>query len=89
MWRRLIEICRQRWLFAFLLSQGGEFAFVVFGVARAARLFTAEWEALLTITVALSMATTPLLLLAHDRLMGSPRAGHERRARHDRPTKAR
>ncbi|MFZ3323316.1 MAG: glutathione-regulated potassium-efflux system protein KefC [Usitatibacter sp.] len=72
-----IEICRQRWLFAFLLSQGGEFAFVVFGVARAARLFTAEWEALLTITVALSMATTPLLLLARDRLMGS-RAKAER-----------
>ena len=45
---QVIEICRQRWLFAFLLSQGGEFAFVVFGVARAARLFTAEWEALLT-----------------------------------------
>jgi glutathione-regulated potassium-efflux system ancillary protein KefC len=66
-----IEICRQRWLFAFLLSQGGEFAFVVFGVAREARVFTAEWEGLLTITVALSMATTPLLLLAHDKLMGS------------------
>ena len=25
---------RQRWLFAALLAQGGEFAFVVFGVAR-------------------------------------------------------
>jgi glutathione-regulated potassium-efflux system ancillary protein KefC len=66
-----IDICRQRWLFAFLLSQGGEFAFVVFETAREAKLFTAEWEALLTITVALSMATTPLLLLAHDKLMGS------------------
>ncbi len=64
-----IEICRQRWLFAFLLSQGGEFAFVVFGTAREASLFTAEWEGLLTITVALSMATTPLLLLAHDRFI--------------------
>jgi glutathione-regulated potassium-efflux system ancillary protein KefC len=65
----MIDICRDRWLFAFLLSQGGEFAFVVFGVARAARLFSPEWEALLTITVALSMATTPLLLVAHDRFM--------------------
>ena len=64
-----IDICRDRWLFAFLLSQGGEFAFVVFGAARAARVFSPEWEALLTITVALSMATTPLLLLAHDRFM--------------------
>jgi len=62
-----IAICRDRWLFMVLLSQGGEFAFVVFGAARAARVFTPEWEALLTITVALSMATTPLLLAAHDR----------------------
>ncbi len=74
-----IEICRQRWLFAFLLSQGGEFAFVVFGAARAAHVFTPEWEALLTITVALSMATTPLLLLAHDRFVGR-RARDERAA---------
>ena len=64
-----IQLCRQRWLFAFLLSQGGEFAFVVFGAARAARLFDHQWEALLTITVALSMATTPLLLLLHDRVV--------------------
>ncbi|HEY2628817.1 MAG TPA: glutathione-regulated potassium-efflux system protein KefC [Usitatibacter sp.] len=76
---QLIEICRQRWLFAFLLSQGGEFAFVVFATAREAKIFTAEWEALLTITVALSMATTPLLLLAHDKLMGS-RAQADREA---------
>ncbi|HEX4780665.1 MAG TPA: glutathione-regulated potassium-efflux system protein KefC [Usitatibacter sp.] len=68
---QLIEICRQRWLFAFLLSQGGEFAFVVFQTAREARVFTPQWEALLTIVVALSMATTPLLLLAHDKLIGS------------------
>jgi glutathione-regulated potassium-efflux system ancillary protein KefC len=64
-----IDICRDRWLFAFLLSQGGEFAFVVFGAARAARVFSPEWEALLTVTVALSMATTPLFLLAHDRFL--------------------
>ena len=64
-----IDICRDRWLFAFLLSQGGEFAFVVFGAAKAAALFSREWEALLTITVALSMATTPLFLILHDRYM--------------------
>jgi glutathione-regulated potassium-efflux system ancillary protein KefC len=61
-----IDICRDRWLFALLLSQGGEFAFVVFGAARSAALFSPEWEALLTIAVALSMATTPLFLAAHD-----------------------
>jgi glutathione-regulated potassium-efflux system ancillary protein KefC len=57
---------RQRWLFAVLLSQGGEFAFVVFGAARLAGLLPVEWDALLTMAVALSMATTPLLLLLHD-----------------------
>ncbi len=57
---------KQRWLFAILLSQGGEFAFVVFGASRVAGVLSKEWDALLTIAVALSMATTPLLLIAHD-----------------------
>jgi glutathione-regulated potassium-efflux system ancillary protein KefC len=68
---------RERWLFAFVLSQGGEFAFVVFGSARAAGVLTAEWISLLTMVVALSMAATPLLLLAYDRFMG----GQARRER--------
>ena len=64
---RVIGINRkQRWLFAFLLSQGGEFAFVVFGASRVAGVLSREWEALLTMAVALSMATTPLLLILHD-----------------------
>lgn len=57
---------RQRWQFAILLSQGGEFGFVVFGAARIAGVLSKEWEALLTMTVALSMASTPLLLILHD-----------------------
>ena len=57
---------RQRWLFAVLLSQGGEFAFVVFGAAQLAGVLSSEWTALLTMVVALSMATTPLLLMLHD-----------------------
>ncbi len=61
----------QRWLFAFLLAQGGEFAFVVFGSARLAGVITREWEALFTIAVALSMAATPLMLIIHDRLICS------------------
>jgi glutathione-regulated potassium-efflux system ancillary protein KefC len=65
-----LEIGRERWLFAALLAQAGEFAFVVFGVARGARVLTGEWEALLTAAVALSMAATPLLLLAHDAWLG-------------------
>ena len=59
---------RQRLLFAILLSQGGEFGFVVFTSARVAGVLTREWEALLTVAVALSMAATPLLLLAFDRM---------------------
>jgi glutathione-regulated potassium-efflux system ancillary protein KefC len=50
-------------MFAALLSQGGEFAFVVFGAAATAHLLTPEWNGLLTLVVALSMATTPLLVL--------------------------
>ncbi|MDB4979854.1 MAG: Glutathione-regulated potassium-efflux system protein KefC, partial [Myxococcales bacterium] len=53
-----------------LLAQGGEFAFVVFGVAGQARLLPGAWDALLTLVVALSMALTPFLLLAQDRLSG-------------------
>lgn len=58
----------QRWLFAALLVQGGEFAFVVFGVARAARLLPGDWDGLLTLTVALSMALTPVLLIVLERV---------------------
>jgi glutathione-regulated potassium-efflux system ancillary protein KefC len=57
----------QRFLFAALLVQGGEFAFVVFGVARTANLLPGHWDALLTLTVALSMALTPLFLFLYDR----------------------
>ena len=66
---RLHVSSRQGWLFAVLLSQGGEFAFVVFGAAQQARLLPGNWDARLTLTVALSMALMPLLLIAHDRLL--------------------
>jgi glutathione-regulated potassium-efflux system ancillary protein KefC len=56
----------QAGLFAALLSQGGEFAFVVFGVARSARVLPGNWDKLLTLTVALSMAFTPVLVIIAD-----------------------
>ncbi|WP_034348905.1 glutathione-regulated potassium-efflux system protein KefC [Noviherbaspirillum massiliense] len=59
----------QQALFAFLLSQGGEFAFVVFGAAATAQIFSADTASLLIVVVALSMALTPLLLLIHDRII--------------------
>ncbi|MBL8516532.1 MAG: glutathione-regulated potassium-efflux system protein KefC [Betaproteobacteria bacterium] len=65
--RMLGVTTRQRLLFAMLLSQGGEFAFVVLAAAKGSAVIAPEWNALFTIAVALSMATTPLLLILHDR----------------------
>lgn len=59
---------RQSWLFAALIGQGSEFAFVVFLAAGQSGLLSDGWDRILTLAVALSMATTPLLLLLHDRL---------------------
>ena len=65
---RIIRVTpRERWRFSFILAQGGEFAFVVFASAREASVISREWDALLTVVVAISMAATPLLLRAHDR----------------------
>lgn len=54
---------RQRGLFAILLGQGSEFAFVIFGAAQMAGVLPQEWAKALTLAVALSMAVTPLLLV--------------------------
>jgi len=58
----------QRWPFAALLAQGSEFAFVVFAVARDAKVLPAPWNDMLPLAVALSMALTPLALAAGNRL---------------------
>jgi glutathione-regulated potassium-efflux system ancillary protein KefC len=54
--------------FALILSQGGEFAFVVFGAAATARVFSSEVASTLVVVVALSMVVTPLVLMAWDRM---------------------
>jgi len=59
----------QRWFFAITLSQGGEFAFVLTNTAQAEGIVPAEAAGLLVAVVALSMMTTPLLLIVHDRLI--------------------
>jgi glutathione-regulated potassium-efflux system ancillary protein KefC len=59
----------ERPVFTLLLAQGGEFAFVVFQAAAAARVFSAETASLLIGAVAVSMLVSPLLLLAVDRLV--------------------
>jgi glutathione-regulated potassium-efflux system ancillary protein KefC len=53
-------------LFATLLGQGSEFAFVVFSTARSANVLPEEWTRILTLAVALSMAATPVLLALLD-----------------------
>lgn len=56
-----------RMLLAVLLSQVGEFAFVVIAAARSFGAMPAKDADLLMLIAALSMVTTPLLLIAHDR----------------------
>lgn len=60
-----------------LLSQAGEFGFVLFPLATTARLITPEAASLFGAVVTLSMATTPLLMRLIDRL----EADEARRAR--------
>jgi len=67
-------------LFAFALAQGGEFAFVLFSFATQSSVLPRDVAALLVAVVALSMAATPLLLLAHERLV-APRVGTRERER--------
>ncbi len=51
---------------AFVLSQGGEFAFVIFTAAVGAGVLALETSDLLIVVVTLSMAATPLLYLANE-----------------------
>ena len=58
---------------AISISQGGEFAFVLFGVGAASSVLASEQTELLSVVVTLSMAATPLLLLLDD-WAGKPRS---------------
>ena len=69
----------QRALFACLLSQGGEFAFVVFGEARKADVLSENTAAILIVVVALSMVATPLLLIVCDKLIAPRYRGGQAR----------
>ena len=60
---------QERPVFALLLAQGGEFAFVVFQAAAGAQVFSSETASLLIGAVALSMLISPLLLVAIDKLL--------------------
>ncbi|MEO5661611.1 MAG: cation:proton antiporter, partial [Polaromonas sp.] len=60
---------QERPVFALLLAQGGEFAFVVFQAAAGAEVFSLQTASLLIGAVALSMLISPLLLVAIDKLL--------------------
>ena len=60
---------QERPVFAVLLAQGGEFAFVVFQAAAGANVFSMETSSLLIGAVALSMLISPLLLVAIDKIL--------------------
>lgn len=56
---------------AVLMAQGGEFAFVLFAAAMAAKVIDPVVNANMTAIVVLSMALTPLTVLLHKRLAGA------------------
>ncbi len=62
---------------AMILSQGGEFAFVLFTAAQMEGLLSRELTAFLLVVVSLSMMTTPLLLIAQDWWFGRTLNGEE------------
>ncbi|RYZ90621.1 MAG: potassium:proton antiporter, partial [Proteobacteria bacterium] len=51
---------------AVYLVQGGEFAFVIFGVGQSTDVISGEWTQKLTVLVTLSMLISPFIMLAND-----------------------
>ncbi len=70
---------KQHGLFALVLAQGGEFAFVLFATAVTAGVLDPGWRELLIGAVVLSMLITPLLLQAHDRWLEPLMRGRDTR----------
>ncbi len=62
-------------MFAFLLAQGGEFAFLLFSFATQNRVLDTELASLLIVVVVLTMIATPLLIIAYERLIQPRFAG--------------
>ncbi|AKF07231.1 monovalent cation:proton antiporter-2 (CPA2) family protein [Sandaracinus amylolyticus] len=62
------------------ISQGGEFAFVIFGVATQSSVLRGDVVEILVVVVTISMAVTPLLFLARDRVQQRLERASEQRA---------
>ena len=54
-------------MFAFILAQGGEFAFLLFSFATQTRVIPSELSNLMIVVVAMSMIITPLMIIAYER----------------------
>jgi hypothetical protein len=69
-------------VFAFALSQGSEFAFVLLAYATSLDLLASDQNNLLIAIVAISMALSPLLFILHNRIIAPrfARLGAERSA---------
>ena len=76
-------LMKMRWRAALalglLLSQGGEFAFVLYAQAEQSGLITLEQSSLFGAIVTLSMATTPFLMMATRRIRKEPKGKDEPR----------
>lgn len=64
-WRKFPK--DQNFLFAILLSQVGEFAFVILALGKTINLINQQWYDYLLATTALSMVVTPILLLLNEK----------------------
>lgn len=62
---------------AAILSQGGEFGFVVFSLATEGNLLTPQMATILTAIVTLSMIATPLIIMAVNRMTAEKHKGAE------------
>ena len=69
----------QNLLFAFALSQVGEFAFVLLSFSNQLNIIDREWMDIMMAVTAISMTITPLLLLLNERVI-DPRFGVKERS---------
>ncbi len=75
----------ERPLFILLLAQGGEFAFVLLGLASERGAMPEATARMLTLAVALSMLATPFMLVAYDRWLAPHLIPLDAPAAHEKP----
>jgi glutathione-regulated potassium-efflux system ancillary protein KefC len=78
----------ERPLFILLLAQGGEFAFVLLTLGVQREVLPADTAHAMTLAVALSMLSTPFLLVFHDRVLAPRFIDEAPKAAHDAPQSA-